>query len=66
MAVLFGLLLAALAHSDCLSIQPQRPRVPNLKGGPASQKLGSTYPFICRIFHGCCVYSPQFGEFTQT
>lgn len=45
MAVLFGLLFAALAHSDCLSIQPKRPRVSNLKGGPASQKLGSTLPF---------------------
>lgn len=45
MAVLFGLLFAALAHSDCLSIQPERPRVPNLKGGSASQKLASSLPF---------------------
>lgn len=65
MAVLFGLLFAALAHSDYLSIQPERPRVPNLKGGPASQKLASTYPFMCGIFHGCRVYSLQFREFAQ-
>lgn len=56
MAVLFGLLLAALAHSDFLSIQTGRPRVQNLKGAPATQKLGSTYSFICRLFHGFCVY----------
>lgn len=41
MAVLFGLLfLAALTHSDFLSIQPERPRVRNLKGAGAVEQLG--------------------------
>lgn len=39
MAVLFGLLFAALAHSDRLSIQPERPRVLNLKGAPLHRNL---------------------------
>lgn len=51
MAVLFGLLfLAALTHSDFLSIQLARPRVRNLKGASAVEQLGSTCLFICGIF----------------
>lgn len=46
MAVLFGLLsLAALTHSDFLSIQPERPRVQNLKGASAVEQLGLNLPF---------------------
>lgn len=45
MAGLFGLLLAALAHSGFLSIQPERPRVPNLKGGPCHTETWFNLPF---------------------